>query len=188
MLFQVLKSWLILLNIKELRKFLGFAGYYRRFVKGYSGIAKPLNDLLVDIPQHRKGEKKRSIGKEWQWTTTEQTAFDRLIECLTTSPILAYADFSKPFILHTDASGTGLGAVLYQKQAGLKRVIAYASRGLSKSERNYPAHKLEFLALKWAVCDKFHDYLYGPKFEVITDNNPLTYALSSAKLNATGHR
>ena len=125
---------------------------------------------------------------EWQWTTTEQTAFARPIECLTTSPILAYADLSKPFILHTDASCTGLGAVLYQKQAGLKRVIAYASRGLSKSERNYPAHKLEFLALKWAVCDKFHDYLYGPKFEVITDNNPLTYALSSAKLDADGHR
>ena len=70
----------------------------------------------------------------------------------------------------------------------MQHVIAYASRGLSKSEKNYPAHKLEFLALKWAVAEKFHDYLYNKKFTVITDNNPLTYVLTSAKLDATGHR
>ena len=102
--------------------------------------------------------------------------------------MLAYADFSLPFILHTDASGRGLGAVLYQHQDGVDRVIAYASRALSDSEKNYPAHKLEFLALKWAVCDKFHDYLYGAKFHVKTDNNPLTYVQTTAHLDATGHR
>ena len=68
------------------------------------------------------------------------------------------------------------------------KVIAYASRGLSKSEKNYPAHKLEFLALKWAITEKFSDYLMGQTFSVFTDNNPLTYILTSAKLNATGHR
>ena len=73
-------------------------------------------------------------------------------------------------------------------QNGLKRVIAYASRSLSKSEQHYPAHKLEFLALKWALCDKCHDYLYGNTFTVITDNNPLTYVLTTANLDATGHR
>ena len=67
-------------------------------------------------------------------------------------------------------------------------VIAYASRILKPSERNYSAHKLEFLALKWAVTDKFHDYLYGAQFEVVTDNNRITYVLSTAKLDATGHR
>lgn len=77
---------------------------------------------------------------------------------------------------------------MYQKQDGHHYVIAYASRGLSKSERNYPAHKLEFLALKWAITEKIQDYLYGKKFTVITDNNPLTYILSTAKLDATGHR
>ena len=82
----------------------------------------------------------------------------------------------------------GLGAVLYQLQGDKKRVIAYASRGLSKSEKNYSAHRLEFLALKWAVCEKFNDYLYGNKFTVFTDNNPLTYVLTTAKLDATGHR
>ena len=69
-----------------------------------------------------------------------------------------------------------------------KRVIAYASRSLSKTERNYPVHKLEFLALKWAITDKFHKYLYGADFQVFTDNNPLTYVLTTAKLDATGHR
>ena len=104
------------------------------------------------------------------------------------SPLLAYADFKAPFILHTDASGDGLGAVLYQVQEGQKRVIVYASWILSRSERNYPVHKLEFLALKWAITDKFHEYLYGSEFQVYTDNNLLTYVLTMAKLDATGHR
>jgi hypothetical protein len=82
----------------------------------------------------------------------------------------------------------GFGAVLYQEQDHQKRVIAYGSRGLSKSEKNYPVHKLEFLALKWAVTEKYHDCLYGNTFTVLTDNNPLTYVLTSAKLDATGHR
>ena len=96
--------------------------------------------------------------------------------------------FKTPFILHTDASSDGLGAVLYQYQENQRRVIAYASRSLSPRERNYPAHKLEFLALKWAITDKFHEYLYGAEFQVFTDNNPLIYILTTAKLDATGHR
>ena len=91
-------------------------------------------------------------------------------------------------MLNVDASGVGLGAVLYQVQEGKERAIAFASRGLRPSERNYPAHKLEFLALKWAVSDKFKDYLYGNSFKVRTDNNPLTYVLTTAKLDATSHR
>lgn len=86
------------------------------------------------------------------------------------------------------ALGDSLGAVLYQEQNGSKRVISYASRGLSKAEKNYPPHKREFLALKWAICDKFKDYLYGQQFTVLTDNNPVTYVLTTAKLDATGHR
>ena len=104
------------------------------------------------------------------------------------SPILAYANIKAPFELHTDASGDGLGAVLYQVKDGQKRVIAYLSRSLSKSERNYPANKVEFLGLKWAITDKFHEYMYCSEFQVYTDNNPLTYELTTAKLDATGHR
>lgn len=90
--------------------------------------------------------------------------------------------------MHTDASTTGLGAALYQEQDGQTRVIAYASRGLSSSEARYSAHKLEFLALKWSILEKFQDYLYGNTFTVVTDNNPLTYILTSAKLDAASHR
>ena len=96
--------------------------------------------------------------------------------------------YAAPFEVHTDASLKGLGAVLYQKQEGILCPISFASRGLKKSEKNYPAAKLEFLAMKWAVSEKYHDYLYGNKFTVVTDNNPLTYVLSKAKLDAAGHR
>ena len=104
------------------------------------------------------------------------------------APILAYVDFSKPFKLHTDACGSGLGTVLYQThEDGMDAVIAYASRSLSKGESHYLAHKLEFLTLKWAVVKNFHEYLYGLTFDVYTDNNPLTYILTTAKLDAASH-
>ena len=79
--------------------------------------------------------------------------------------------------------------MLHQKDnEGHQRVIAYASRSLSHTEHNYPAHKLEFLAVKWAITDIFHEYLYGSQFDVYTDNSPLTYILTSAKLDTTGQR
>ena len=90
--------------------------------------------------------------------------------------------------MHTDASGCGLGAVLYQNNGGKENVIAYSSRGLSRTERNYSAHKLELLCLKWYITQKLCDYLYGNQFAAYTDNNPLTYVLSSACLDATGQR
>ncbi|KAK3508090.1 hypothetical protein QTP70_013444 [Hemibagrus guttatus] len=101
-------------------------------------------------------------------------------------PVLGYPDYSQPFLLPTDVSGLGLDAVLVQLQDEVERVIAHASRGLSPPELRYPAHKLEFLALEWAVTDKFHDHLYGRKFSVLTDNNPLKYVMTSAKFDATG--
>ena len=101
-----------------------------------------------------------------------------MIDRLTQPLVLAYADYRLPIKLHTDASTSGLGAVLYQTQNGIDRVVAYASRSLKPAEKNYPVHKLEFLALKWAVTDKFYNYLYGLKFEALMDNNRLTYALT----------
>ena len=110
------------------------------------------------------------------WSIRCNDSFEALKSICSDCPVLAYADYAKLFVLHTDASTTGLGAVLYQRQEdGKERVIAYASRTLNKSERNYDAHKLEFLALKWAITDRFHEYLYGATFDVYTDNNPLTY-------------
>ncbi|KAL0147742.1 hypothetical protein M9458_056948, partial [Cirrhinus mrigala] len=116
------------------------------------------------------------------------TAFQTLKKCLTQAPVLAFADAQKPYVLHVDASMDGLGGVLYQEHEERLRPVAFISRSLSPSERNYPAHKLEFLPLKWAVVDRLHEYLYGVPFEVRTDNNPLTYIMKSAKLDATGHR
>ena len=104
---------------------------------------------------------------------------------------MAYPNFTDPFILHTDACETGLGAVLYQRQKGVLRVIVYGSCTLSPAKKNYHLHsgKLDFLALKWSVCEQFRDYLYyAPLFMVYTDNNPLTYVLLSANLNASGLR
>lgn len=103
-----------------------------------------------------------------------------LIDKLTSAPVLAFADPKLPYVLHTDACCEGLGAALYQEQGEKLRVIAYASRDLSKSEKNYPTHKLVYLALKWAICEKFNDYLYGTDFTVLTDNNPLNYLFDAA--------
>jgi hypothetical protein len=102
---------------------------------------------------------------------------------------MAYHEHNNYFVLRTDASESGLGAVLCQQQNEILRVIAYGSRTLTTAEKNYYLHsgKLEFLALKWAICEQFRNYLYyAPSFVVFTDNNPLTYyVLSTAKLNAT---
>ena len=111
-----------------------------------------------------------------------------IIDRLTSPPVLDYADYQLPFTLHSDASGTGLGTALCQTQEGVNRVIAYESHIPKPSVKNYLIHKLEFLDLKWAVSEKFHDYLYGTKFEAITNNNPLTYKLTTAKLDETGQR
>ena len=97
-----------------------------------------------------------------EWTEECQTAFEHLKCLCIQTPILAYANYQKPIKLHTDASVHGLGAVLYQKQdADMEHVITYASRTLSKSKRNYDTHKLVFLALKWSITERFHEYLYG---------------------------
>ena len=186
---EAVSKWPIPKSTKDVRKLLGFNGYYRRFVEGYASIVRPLNDLLVGHPTNPGGKRKTSEkGTPFRWDDEQQRSFDTIRERLTNPPALGYADYHLPLSLHTDASGNGLGAALYQRQNGADRVIAFASRSLKPSEKNYPAHKLEFLALKWAVCEKFHDYLYGTRFEAITDNNPLTYVLTTAKVDATGQR
>ena len=138
------------------RAFLGFVGYYRRFIKGFSKVALPLRKLLIGLEsQGNKAAKHTPVD----WGEDELNAFDTLKSLCCKAPILAYPNYKLPFILHTNSSLEGLGAVLYQVHNGVKRVIAYASRSVNKTEMNYPVHKLEFLALKWAITDKFHDYL-----------------------------
>ena len=183
---EAVTKWPTPKTVYDVRSFLGFVGYYRRFIKNFSKITKPIREVITGL----ENQSKRAAKKTYiEWTDIADSAFETLKTMCVNTPILAYPDYQLPFTLHTDSSTDGLGAVLYQKQDGKQRVIAYASRSVSKAESNYPAHKLEFLALKWAVCEKFHEYLYGTKpFEVFTDNNPLTYVLTSAKLDACGQR
>ena len=115
-------------------------------------------------------------------------AFEWLKQACMNSPVLAFADYTKDFLLETDALKEGLGAVLSQKQEdGQFHLVAYGSRVLSMHEKNYHSTKLEFLALKWAVTEHFKEYLLYQPFLVKTDNNPLTYIMSTPNLDATGH-
>ena len=152
----------------EVRSFLGLAGYYRRYVKGFATIAAPLHALT---------------RKDALFHLSEdcQAAFDQLKARLTTSPITAFPDFSQEFRLYTDASTAGLGAILAQVREGKERIICCASRALNKAEKSYPATKLECLAIVWAVA-KFRPYLMAMPFEVFTDH----YALQWLKTMRTG--
>ena len=186
---EAVRNWPIPKCTKDVRKFLGFTSYYRRFIKRYASIVRPLNDLLVGHPTNAHDKKKQTEkATPFKWELEQQQSFEAIKDWLMNPPVLGYADYRLPFTLHTDAAGTSLGAALYQWQNGSKQVIAFTNHSLKPSEKNYPAHKLEFLALKWAVSEKFHDCLYGAKFEAVTDNNPLTYIHTTAKLDATGQR
>ena len=166
----------------EIRAFLGLVGHYRCFIKGFAQIAQPLNGHLAGEGACRKSE----------WVSLSEgalKAFETLKQACMDSPILAFADYTKDFLLETDASKEGLGAVLSQKQEdGQFHPMAYGSRALTTHEKNYHSTKLEFLALKWDVTEHFKEYLLYQPFLVKTDNNPLTYIMSTPNLDATGHR
>ena len=144
-------------------------------------VAQPLHELTSG---ENTGKKKAAI----QWNDRCQQVFDDLKRLCSTAPIIAYVDLPQPFKLHTNACGSGLRAVLYQTHYNsMDVVIANASRSLTKAKSHYPMHKLEFLALKWAVVKRFHKYLYRSVFNVYTGNNPLTYILTMAKLDAVSY-
>ena len=166
----------------QVRKFLGTTGYFRRFIKGYARIAKPLNDLL-------QGESSKLKSHPVGLPPDALAAFQELkIKCLT-APVLAFTDFKKPFLLETDASIEGLGAVLSQKQDdGRYHPVAYGSCSLKGGKLKYHSSKLEFLALKWAVTEQFREYLQYQSFLVCTDNNPLTYVMTTPNLDTVRHR
>ncbi|GBC40100.1 1-phosphatidylinositol 4,5-bisphosphate phosphodiesterase-like [Rhizophagus irregularis DAOM 181602=DAOM 197198] len=155
-------------TVKEVRSFLGLCSYYRKFVKNFSKIARPISDL-------------RKKGVPFIWGKEQQEAFEKLKEKLIQYPILRHPDWKKEFLLITDASGKGLGAVLSQKdEKGKEVVIAYASRSLLPAEENYPITELECLGIVWGI-QHFHKYLIDRKFKVITDHSALK-GLMNAKI------
>ena len=187
------KTWPVPKNIKEVQSFLGLASYYRHFIPHFAKKAWCLHELVGPTASKRKNRTKARVKeteaagnkpmeqeiKTFEWMIEHQEAFDALKEALCTTPVLGYPDFIREFILETDASLKGLGAFLSQQQKdGSIPVIAYASWSLCPSERsmcNYSSAKLELLALKWAVTEKFWDYLLGSWFQVYMDNNLLAY-------------
>ena len=187
---EAVKEWQRPGHLAELRSFLGFASYYRRFVEGFSKISAPLHHLVGRLIGPRRKGKTPPVPLTTAWDEACERAFESLKERLTSAPVLAYADFKKPFILETDASHGGLGAILSQEYDGKVRPIAFASRGLKPTERNmenYSSMKLELLALKWAVTEKYREYLLGNHFTILTDNNPLSH-LQTARLGAIEQR
>ena len=171
----------------KVKSFVGLVGHYRCFIKGFAKIAAPLYDLTSSDNKDKKSE-------HIDLSPEALEAFDRLKAACLQAPILAFLDFDKPFLLETDTSGKGLGAVLSQKQAdGWYHPIAYASHVMNETQQRYHSNKQEFLTLKWAVTEQFHEYLlpYGKnrnELVVCTDNNPFTYIFSSANLDAAGQR
>ena len=171
----------------KVKSFAGLMGHYRHFIKGFANIATPLYHLT-------SGENKDKKSEHLDLPPEAREAFDHLKAACLQAPIPSFPDFSKPFLLETDASGKGLGAVLSQKQSNRRyHPIAYASHIMNETEQRYHSNKQEFLAIKWAVTEQFHEYLspYGKNrngFVVHTDNNLLTYIFSTANLDAAGQR
>ena len=182
------KGWPVPKSAKEVHSFLGLASYYRRFIPQFTKWASPLHKLirLVATKKKHEGMKVPPLSQNlppFQWSPECQESFEKLKEALITMPVLSYLDYSKPFILETDASLKGLGAVLSQEDSdGNVCIVSFASHTLKpyeKSMKNYSSAKLELLALKWSVCKKFKDYLIGSKFTVLMDSNPLKYVHTS---------
>jgi hypothetical protein len=163
-------EWRVPTTVTEIRSFLGLAGYYRRFIEGFSKIAKPMTSL-------------QEKGKEFKWDDKCQGSFDQLKERLMSPPVLVMPDLQKGFDIYCDACGQGLGCVLMQEG----HVIAYASRQLRKHELNYPTHDLELAAVVHAL-KIWRDYIMGTKCQVYTDHKSLKYIFTQKDLNLRQYR
>lgn len=152
---QAVLRWPSPSSIKELHSFLGLAGYYRRFVRHFGVISKPLTELL------RKG----SI---FVWTEVQEQAFQALKQALTSAPVLALSDFSKPFVVETDASGHGVGAVLMQGG----HPLAYLSKALGPRSMGLSTYEKEYLAILLAI-EQCRSYLQHAEFQILTDHRSL---------------
>lgn len=169
-------------NLKELKSFLGLASYYRRFIKDFAKVAKPLT--LLTSGEHAKTSKNQSKKVPIKFNEYQRKAFNDLKNYLISTDILIFPDFDKPFILTIDASNYALGAVLSQGEIGKDKPITFISRSLNKTEQGYATNEKEMLAIIWAL-DHLRNYLYGAKkIKIITDHQPLTFSLSNKNYNS----
>ena len=159
---EAMSNYPIPSNVKKVKQFLGLVGYYRRFIKNFAKIAMPLSKLL------------RNHGRDFKWEKEQHEAFETLRKKLCEQPILKAPDMSKPFIVTTDASDYALGAILSQGEVGNDLPCAYASRCLKGPELRYSTYDRELLAVVFAR-DQFRPFLYGRKFTLITDHEPLKH-------------
>ena len=144
---QDIKDWPRSETVTDVRQLLGFTNYYRKFIKNYAVVANPLHKLI-------SGENAKKKNKRVEWTPECEESLRKPKQICTETPLLVYADYEKSFKITTDARKKGLGAVLSQIGSdGKEKSVAFASRTLSKYEKNYTTHKLEFFALKWTVTD-----------------------------------
>ena len=164
-----------------IKGFIGLIGHYRHFIKDFAKIADPLHEYARGDTNKKK--------KEWiVLNKVARNAFHKLKKAVMSAPVMAYPDPSKEYLLKMDASKLGLGAVLSHKQSdGRNHPVTCGSRVLHGAEVNYHSTKLKFLAMKWSI-KHFQTYLLGHCFKVCTDNNPLTYFLTSPNMDATKQR
>nr|CAH0098669.1 unnamed protein product [Daphnia galeata] len=163
-----IQNFPIPLSVRELQSFVGLCSYYRRFIKGFAELARPLTNLTKS-------------NQPFCWGEEQQHSFEALKERLLAPPILAHPNYGLPFEIHTDASGYGVGAILVQRQDDQERVISYVSRLMSSAELNYSVSEKECLALVWAV-DKFKTYIWGNKARILTDHHALCWLLKKRNL------
>ena len=158
-------------GVHDVRSFLGLASYYRRFVRGFSEMARPLTALT-------------KAGVEWEWSTPQHQAFNRLKLALTTAPVLKLPDFERQFVVTTDASDVAVGAILEQDFGNGLQPVAFASRKLNGAEMRYSAYERELLGIVWALAQWKH-YCRGPHSVVIqTDHAPLHHLPNQASVNS----
>ena len=147
-------------NLSQLRSYLGLVNYYHKFLPNLASVVHPLNTLL-------------QLGTKWEWSEKFEKAFKETKKLITSDELLTHYDPSRPICLACDASPYGIGAVLSHTMAdGSERPIAYASRSLTSAERNYAQIDREALSLVWGI-KKFHHYLFGQRFTLVTDHQPL---------------
>ena len=161
-----------------IKGFIGLMGHYRYFIKDFATITDPLHEYV-------RGDTAKKKKECVVLNKVARGAFHKLKKAVMSDPVLAYPDPNKEYLLETDASKLGLGAVLSQKQSdGRYHLVAFGSRALHGVEVNYHSTKLEFLAMKWSI-EHFQTYLLGRHFKVCMDNNPLMYFLTSPIMDAT---